>query len=466
MNTFFSDAKQNPRLALASREGRTTTVCQCLALLVLLAIGQGPLHAARTAADPLLVQLEDGYGVITAVIEKSSKVPSSMLYEIRFRVEEILAQPVIGERVPAKKGTTIVLRLAIGYGGTIEDAFIGPGMVGPALSPGTKYILKVKYDKRAGKYEHASGASCAERVTTVSPETTKLYRIIHEIASQPEDRRVKRCRELVVKAKADSVVDARLRTEALQWLTRRVKDIDDRGPTAPGMVTKAERDETLAVLLRVWKDSSGRYTIEELSELDYSLRSIRSSFVNSADRRQVWLTRLFAPIPGEGSRDDIRKRVNERMEDGHSVLSELAQKQPSVVGSYLVKELKTNNRPMLFRIYIATVLHGLYENQVFANPLWEPALQTFYEKAIATADADDLYPLLSNLSPKTRNHRREEWRLFKPKFPLEEHLQKALERMRGEEKKATSGREVKVIQWTIFGIEELLQKLKKAREAK
>ncbi len=159
-------------------------------------------------------------------------------------------------------------------------------------------------------------------------------------------------------------------------------------------------------------------------------------------------------------------RVRKRMRFGYSVLWELAKEHPSVVGSYLVKELNSNNWPMVFRIYIAKVLHGLYENQFFANPLWEKALQNFYEKGIATADAVDLDRILSLLSPKTRDQRRGEWRLFKPKFPLEERLQKALERFRGEEKKATSEWEVRVIQGTILGIEELLQKLKKAKEAK
>jgi hypothetical protein len=458
VDTLFRYVKQNLRTALASREGRTTTACQCLALLVLLAIGQGPLRAARIGPDPLFAQLEQGYGVIAAIVEKPSPLHSS---ETRFRVEEILAQSVIGDRIPAKKGTTIDLHLSVGYGMVIEDIRSGSA---DALAPGNKYILTVKYDKQSATYEHAPGASCAQRVTSFSPESRKFYRIIHEIARQPADRRVKRCRELVVNAKAGSFVDARLRSEALAWLARRAKNSADKGATGRDVPTKSEGNETFDLLFRVWKDATVDYTMDELVELDYFLRAIRRSFDNSADRREVWLRRLFAPVPGEGSRDDIRTRVFERMRFGDSMLRDLAKEHPILVGSHLVKELKSNNWPMLFRIYIATVLHGLYEFQIIADPRWDKALQTFYEKAIATADADDLDLLLRNLSPNTRDQRREEWRLFKPKFPLEARLQKALERMRAEEKKEKSEREV--IRATIRGIEELLQELKKAREAK
>ncbi len=187
--------------------------------------GVGVVGSSNTA--------EQGYGVIAAVIEKSSALPASEFYEIRFRVEEILAQSVVGERIPAKKGTIVVLRLHVGYGGQIDDVFIGPGMVCPSLAPGTRYILTVKYDKRTGKYEHARGAAGAEKVTSVSPESRKFYRIIQDIASQPADTRVKRCRELVVRTKVDSVVEARLRSTRLAWLTGRVRYIDDKGPNGP-----------------------------------------------------------------------------------------------------------------------------------------------------------------------------------------------------------------------------------------
>ncbi len=60
MNTLFSYVKQDLRIALDSRQGCIAGACQCLALLVFLVVGQGPLHAATINPDPLMWQFEQG----------------------------------------------------------------------------------------------------------------------------------------------------------------------------------------------------------------------------------------------------------------------------------------------------------------------------------------------------------------------------------------------------------------------
>lgn len=470
MNSFSRNVEHNGKAALNSYYRTSAEICQFLALIVLLTIGQGALYAARVIPEPFLIQMEQGYGVIAAVVEKATELPVSekeknvvRVYDVRFRVEEILAQSIVGGPLPARKGSTIDLRLAVGYGSEIENFCVFSTNGSEVLGEGKRYILTVKYNKKNRTYEHARGASAAHGVTSFDPDVRRFYRKIHEIADAPPDGRVKRCRQLLLEATAGSSMEAALRCAVLQWLLNRAEKSRDEGRVGPDRPTKSEVVETRRLLMRVWTNSTANYIIEDLIDLDYYCRAMVPSFDESAERREVWLKHLFAPIPG-GAPADIRARVHERVDRGFFLLSDLAKKQPKLVGLYLVKELNSNNWPMLFRIYIAMQLRRLYEFETNVDPLWEGALQTFYEKAIAVADAEGLSSLASAFSTKPHVSRRGKGRGFKARFSLEESLGKALQRMREEERKATATRQF--IKETIRKIEEVLQDLKKAKEAK
>jgi hypothetical protein len=80
--------------------------------------------AARMGPDPLLAQMEQGYGVVAAIVEKATLVPPRKDYptcfDVRFKVHAVLAQPVTGGARPAKVGSRLELRVCVGYGCIVE----------------------------------------------------------------------------------------------------------------------------------------------------------------------------------------------------------------------------------------------------------------------------------------------------------------------------------------------------------
>jgi hypothetical protein len=423
-------------------------------LVIFIALLAAPkfAHAARIGAEPLLIQMDQGYGVIAAVITKTTAVPFKdgakypTYYDVQFKVHEIYAQPITGDRFAVKKDNVFDLRIPVGYACLVEDRWLGPSNDadredGP-LAVGKKYILTLQYDPKEEVYQHAHGAGAARMVKEFTREEKTLIQSARELAATPLPDRLKKSRALV----ADSAADTNLRLEALAVLRWRIwhdrADVD-------------ERKDTARVLLSIWNDKNNEESDYFIDCLDFALRITEPSFEKSTEREDVWLARIFAPINADQPK--AREEIGRRRGDlAFFKLTGFGEAHPKKIGDRLVKELANSDWPLELTWRVAGALQTIYEQSPEANETWERALQDYYPPAIDAADEWLLRLLVSNLEIRKHPHDSAEKRNFKPGPRTVKAFEQALARMRSEEdpekRKENSA--------AIYHLEKLLKSLK------
>lgn len=422
------------------------SICMSIGVIILLFAVPEPSNAARILPRPLLIQMEQGYGVVAAVIEKATRVSPAKDYptyfDVRFKVYEVLAQTVTGGPLPAKAGGTLNLRVSVGYACLVE--MWGGGR---PLAVGQKYLLTVKYNKKSGEYEHAYGAGAARMVEDFTPQSKTFFAKIHALARLSLTQRLKQCRDLVSKPEADP----ELRSQALWWVRERVwhgeKD--------------QERQETAKALLLAWNKPTGANSIDFLEELDYALRIVSFSFAESEEREDIWLAHIFAPIPvGPAKQQDEIAR--KRGAVAYWTLRDFGRTHPKKTGDRLMKELAKADWPVELSLRVAGCLQTIYEEEKEAEPAWERALQSYYPRAIASADGWGLRCLTMNLLDHPHRNKSTMFRTFRPGPATERSLREALERMQKQARTMPQGE----AQVAIYDIEEVLEQLKSGQKGK
>jgi hypothetical protein len=419
--------------------------------------------------------MRDGYGIVAASVEKATMVKTgdstgsrAPVYVVQFKVDDILAQPC-GGHIPAKKGGKIELRLTVGYLGQIgpvEPLDLTTDEEKPVLETGMKFLLTIRYNKKNGVYEHAPGASAAQRIKRVTDEDKAFYGKVREIVALSESKsQVKEWRRLVVEAKPKSKLDARLRSVALDWLISRAIAHTSNTRHEPSKAArsemKAELNGTFNALAAVWRKTTSSDDTSQLAKLDYCLAETRPAYKDSAERLDIWLRHLFGPIRAQGP-GDVEHVVWSRCVQGSRILRDLRQRHSKFMGPFLVHELGSKNWPMSFRVHIAYELHTLYEYEILADPrVVDRALQSFYPGAIESANASDLRTLLFPFSKLSEDRNRLRLRVFRPTFAFEQLLGRALKRMQADGKKGDFNREA-----AILDLKELLEELKEAKKGK
>jgi hypothetical protein len=410
-------------------------------------------NAARIPPAPLLAQMEQGYGVIAAIVEKATLVPPRKDYptcfDVRFKVHALLAQPVTGDALPAKVGSTLELRVSVGYGCLVE--MWGGGKFakdeGRPLAVGKKFLLTVKYDKKTGEYEHAYGTGVAKLVADFTLQSKTFFGKIHALAKLPLAQRLKQCRELV----SDSKADPDLRSQALWWVRDRVWL----------GAKEEERKETAKALLLAWNQPTGTNSIDFLDQLDYALRIVSRSFERSEERENVWLAHIFAPFP-VGPAEEFSLVAHKRGEAAHWKLRDFRKSHPKKIANRLMKELAKADWPLELSFCVAGCLQTIYEEEKEPNPAWERALQSYYPRAIGSADPWELRCLAMNLMKYPDRDRSRMFRSFQPGPATEHSLQQALKRMQ-RQARDLADREAQV---AIRDLEKLLQQLNRRIKGK
>jgi hypothetical protein len=397
--------------------------------------------------------MEQGYGVVAAIVEKATLVPPRKDYptcfDVRFKVHAVLAQPVTGGALPAKVGNTLELRVSVGYGCLVETwggAIFAKDEGGP-LAVGKKYLLTVKFNKKTGEYEHAYGTGAARLVKDFIPRSEIFFAKIHALAKLPLSQRLKQCRELVSESKADQD----LRSQAVWWMRERVWRGGD----------EQERKETAKSLLVAWNKPTGTNSIDFLDELDYALRIVSHSFKTSEQRENVWLAHIFAPFP-VGPAEEFSLVAHKRGEVAHYKLNDFGRSHPKKIGDRLMKELAKADWPLELSFRVAGCLQTIYEQEKEASPAWEQALQSYYPRAIASAGPWELRCLSMNLLNDSDRNRSGIFHSFRPGPATERSLQQALKRMQ-RQARALADEQAEV---AIRDLEELLQQLNRRKKGK
>lgn len=315
-------------------------------------------RAARFAPRPLLAQLEAGYGVVAAVVVKTSRVSAEGKYpgfdDVVFKIHAVPAQPVDAPPFPLRPGDEFTVRLSVGYACQIEQQ---------SLEPGQKYFLILRHEKD-GAYAHADGASAPRNVAAFTTADLELYAQARELVAIPKTQRSGKWLDCIKDAKAPE----KLREEAIWGLQTYVW---------PGSkLDPAETQRTIAALRATWSDPSSHLSIDLLDALDYLLRSTGRDFDKSIDRANGWLVHLFAPTP------ELRKDDNNRDNLAMFRLQELMADHPQETGQRLIVEMFNPNWPPMYRRAISAAVMTGYCRAETPDPSWGPALQMYYSTGL------------------------------------------------------------------------------------
>ena len=342
------------------------------ALLAALIIPPGTADAGRMGPEPLLLQFEQGYGVVAAEVVDANRVTAAekypTLYDVAFRVHEVAAQPIQGKAFALKPGDSITIRLTAGYACQIEWD------VASALTKGKCYYLILHQNKNR-TFEHARGASALRAVSKFEASETQYYARVRALAAEPKDRRLMAWIN-VVKNPTES---ERLRSDALAGVFEKLWGHD-----------AGDDDGAARTLLRkIWNDDQANLSIALLGHLDYVLRGTTRGFEDSTDRRDVWLKNLLALTPERRKRE---KNENNIDNFAHSMLCDLAKSHPGATGKRLAAPLNDKNKewPALYRRAISSGLLTAYQHADQADPKWERALHRYFVNTFTNGEP---YPI-------------------------------------------------------------------------
>jgi hypothetical protein len=296
---------------------------RCLGTVAFLVSMPALAEAASVSPFPTLVHLEQGYGIVAAVVESATAVSAAEgrsgqdLYDICFKVHMLMAQTIAGNLLPLKADSTIKLRIAVGYGCELEaqDPVTGWTKKGGSLAAGAKHLLTVKYDRATKSYEHAQGAGAARHVKEFTAEDKALYGKLRAFAALPLGGKLERTRELIAEANADPT----LRGAVLAWISWRASHRDNTVDLGLAEIGEDDFNKVAKVLLALWHKPTGTHSLAFLSSLGYRIGEIRPEFSDSVEERDVWLAYLFAPIRASND-DKFREAVRDRSKWGISML--------------------------------------------------------------------------------------------------------------------------------------------------
>lgn len=361
-----------------------------LAIFVLLSLPRSVL-AATVAPLPIIFCLRQGYGVVWATVSKATLLPQKSVhpsydYQVAFTINDVLAQPTSGDAIPAKSGDVVTVPLPVGYSAPIEDRENGTNGGGPnaervggPLAPGTRYLLKIKYNPNTGSYEHAWGGGAAQQVKEFAAEEKALVVQTRALAALPPAEAHAKERLIV----ADPQASDALRSTALGEL----EAMFGFPPDATKTLT-AEQQIILDFLHHVWNDAHANCSYGLLEGIDWLLGSVEGDdWKASEERERVWLPRIFAPLVADKPGEDPSVGI-QRSKDVDSLLytlKTLGKARPATIGARIMVELPDPEWTLEFKARVAGILQEMYQTQESPNPAWATYLQTFYPRTIETA---------------------------------------------------------------------------------
>ncbi len=417
------------------------TLAQRAFLLLLAVSGLLNLSASVQAAwfgpPPVIYCLRHGYGVVWATVSETTLLPQKSVhpsydYQVAFTINDVLAQPISGDAIPAKIGDVITVPLGVGYSAPIEDRESGTNggspnadRAGGPLAPGTRYLLKIKYDPKTSSYEHAWGGGAAQQVKEFTAEEKALVVQTRALAALPPAEAHAKERLIVADPQA---LDA-LRSTALSEL----EAIFGFPPDSTKALT-AEQQTILDFLHHVWNDAHANCSYGLLEGIDGLLGSVEGDdWKASEERERVWLPRIFAPLVADKPGEDPSVGI-QRSNDLDSLLytlKDLGKARPAPIGARIIVELPNLDWTLDFKARIAGILQEMYQTQESPDPAWAAYLQNFYPRTIETApDGSGLWLIAINIqNGRKKDAFADRKRDFNAGQATEEALTRALARM-------------------------------------
>ena len=335
-------------------------------------------RAARMVPDPILVQLEQGYGVVAAEVVKAERIGQEdrlpTRYAVTFAVTEVLADSQAG--LGLKGGDALAVELAVGYAAEVEDwGTPGEGggkdadRAGGPFATGAKFYLTIRKNE-TGRFEHARGASAARNVEQFDPNGTRLVGRLRQLADLPKERRA----EAALKVVADPREAERLRMEAVAALNYWV---------GHSQAERVNREEILKRMEAIWNDPKAAMSTDLVMASDYLLRGNTTSWEKSDARRRVLLERVFAPFPEEPGARQSAVQARERVV---WFLGDYLKHRPEEAAAVIIPKLTDEKWPAHFRWRLARTLQYAYQSADVERGEWAQALQAYYPKAVDAAD--------------------------------------------------------------------------------
>jgi hypothetical protein len=346
--------------------------------------------------DPLLKRFDDGFGLVVAetlnVTDDTPDDPNDNAVLVTFRTREIIAAPtVVRADVPwaFKPDQTFAARMSLGVSGTISSWY-DPGDRGEPVmrfgppAAGARFVLSVRpVPQRPNGADHADGPGAAEPLLRLPEDRRQMFAMARQLASLPEEERLRRCRSIVTDRKANDA----LRREAVRYLA--VRCIRPEGVEAPDLTERreAERTEAAAAMWAAWNDPLTTWSDDSIAAIEAGLRLVDGNrFDDSDDRRATLLNHVLAPPP-EGKPEQVKALLSRR-----PVLSlaAAAGSNPSQLGWPLVRALGDERWPVSYRVALADVLLRIREYTVGPEPGWVLAVEKFVTRVADRADPDEV----------------------------------------------------------------------------
>lgn len=392
---------------------------------VLLVVAPSNAFGARIGPEPLLIQLEQGYGVVVAEVVDAKPVKFRgkypALYDIEFKVHEVAAQPLQGEGFAFNPGDSVTIRLSAGYGCQIE------GDVGSVLPNGTCCHLMLRRTGD-GNFEHSKGASAVRSVAKWDASESEFYARLRDLAGEPKDRRLSAWVNVVTKATEPD----RLRAAALSGVDKRLWS----DPKS------ADADKAALTALRtLWNDPQASLSFALMSHLDYVLRGASREFEGSSDRCDVWLKNLLALTPEQWKLEAMKNDIDNLT---HSILSDLAKRHPDATAERVAAHLNDKKWPAFYRRAMSNGLLTAYQYAVQVDPNWRQPIQTYFIDLMTNGEpfpirvaAGDLEYFAGLKSPEKVGPRR--W--YSPDAKVRAAILVGVERLKAEAKRPGATKE-------------------------
>jgi len=401
-----------------------------LAALILVSFFNAPAEARRVGAQPLILLFQDGYGIIAAEVLQASpvKVEGQHRYPYRYRVtflvHEIIAQPVKGPAFPLTPKETLAVEITVGYACMIEDWGGREGLAGGKnatrkagpLAAGRRYYLTVRLDPATGTYTHAGGASILQPVKDFPAQRDSDIQATRALAALAAGPRIQRCQELLLDPKTSQFV----RFQALAETRHRLQRSDP--------ASDAERRAIVAFCWKLWKGDTSHLDLTFLSTLDFTMRVTLHGFARSAERRDVWLDRVCAPLKGQTSAQRHAECKQRNQYITHLIV-DTGKIHPAQVGARLMSELRNPERLVPSQVLLVHCLLQLYRGVAAPLKAWEPFLQDYLPRLTSRCGSYPLDLLAWFLEAAVRPPRRQERRAFRPNRNVVDALRRARDRM-------------------------------------
>jgi hypothetical protein len=310
---------------------------------------------ARGIPEPVLVQLEEGYGVVAAEVVQGKPLPPEEnvpSYAVTFKVKEVLADASGG--LGLKSGEELLVELTVGYAGMVEERGSDDH---PDLFPkGAKFYLTIRKNEE-GKFEHAMGASAARHVQSFAPDEARLLARLRDLAAVPKDRRL----DEVLKVFVDARESENLRIAAMSAMS--YWHWHDR-------VDKPTRDRMRSAVENAWSDPKTGMTTPLMLAADYFLRGASIEWEKSDARRQVFLVHVFAPFPEE---PEARQLAIRKRDEVTFFLRDDLRHQPETA-KVVIENLRDAKWPAEFRSRLAMMLLHGFKFADIERPEWAQAM--------------------------------------------------------------------------------------------